>query len=322
MSDKSNNQGRAFEYIFIHTLKFEVEKRRLVEIEGNSSLIAAERAWNSLDEKTQSNLKEGATAVCSTLFDVEPLLIEPNDEPLTLKIQPDDAGVAGDVRDVLASYKDRKWEIGFSLKHNHFAVKHSRLSKNLDFGKSWYGIECSDEYWKNIKPIFSSLEQFKNEQKEWKDIPDKAKKIYIPLLDEFAAELKRADENNDVDVPAKLVEYLLGKFDFYKIVSQDTDRNTKIQAYNLHGELNKKSSISSPALIVPVTELPTRIIHIGRIPDSDNTVELALDKGWHFTFRIHSASTKVETSLKFDIRIIGIPTAIVTIDCPWQCDAY
>lgn len=39
---------------------------------------------------------------------------------------------------------------------------------------------------------------------------------------------------------------------------------------------------------------------------------------WQFSFRIHNASTKVETSLKFDIQIIGMPTTIVSIDCRWK----
>ncbi|WP_386698102.1 HaeIII family restriction endonuclease [Lonepinella sp. MS14436] len=39
---------------------------------------------------------------------------------------------------------------------------------------------------------------------------------------------------------------------------------------------------------------------------------------WQFSFRIHNASTKVEPSLKFDIQFIGMPTAIVSIDCKWQ----
>lgn len=53
-------------------------------------------------------------------------------------------------------------------------------------------------------------------------------------------------------------------------------------------------------------------------PDSNNTLELYLDRGWQFTFRIHNASSKVESSLKFDIQIIGMPTSIVSIDCKWK----
>ena len=43
-------------------------------------------------------------------------------------------------------------------------------------------------------------------------------------------------------------------------------------------------------------------------PGSTNTVEMFLDNGWQLSFRIHSASTKVEPSLKFDVQFIGMPT--------------
>ena len=43
-----------------------------------------------------------------------------------------------------------------------------------------------------------------------------------------------------------------------------------------------------------------------------------MDEGWQFTFRIHNASTLVEPSLKFDIQIVGMPTAIITINCIWE----
>ena len=45
-----------------------------------------------------------------------------------------------------------------------------------------------------------------------------------------------------------------------------------------------------------------------------------LDGGWQFSFRIHNASTLVETSLKFDIQIIKMPDAIISIECPWKVE--
>ena len=48
-----------------------------------------------------------------------------------------------------------------SIKHNHEAVKHSRLSHGLDFGNEWFGIPCSKEYWNAVKPIFDRLKSEK-----------------------------------------------------------------------------------------------------------------------------------------------------------------
>ena len=102
------------------------------------------------------------------------------------------------------------------------------------------------------------------------------------------------------------------------MISIDRKNITQIQTYNLHGTLNKPSKIRKPKLTIPIVNLPTRIVNIDFKPGSKNTVELYLDNGWQFSFRIHNASTKVETSLKFDIQIIGMPTTIISIDCKWK----
>ena len=122
----------------------------------------------------------------------------------------------------------------------------------------------------------------------------------------------------DLSVPRKMVEYLLGEFDFYKVISIDSKRITQIQSYNLHGKLNQSTKTITPKIKVPVVLLPTRVVSFDFKPNSSNTVELYMDGGWQFNFRIHNASTKVETSLKFDIQIIGMPTTIISINCSWK----
>ena len=92
---------------------------------------------------------------------------------------------------------------------------------------------------------------------------------------------------------------------------------TQIQTYNLHGTLNKATKKEKPKKIIPTVIFPTRIVSFDFNPFSKNTVELYLDGGWQFIFRIHKASTIVEPSLKFDIQIIGMPTTIITINSFW-----
>ena len=253
----------------------------------------------------------------STIFEMEPMIIENGDDILTLHIQTDNEGKEGDVRDIVIARHDVKWEIGLSLKHNHFAVKHSRLAKGLDFGKKWFGIECSESYWNDIKPIFDYLSQQKTESKKWNELPSKDRTVYVPLLQAFMDELKRSNAL-DSAVPQKMVEYLLGEFDFYKVISIDSKRITRIQSYNMHGQLNHSSKTIKPQIHIPLVCLPTRIVNLEFKPNSTNTVELYMDGGWQFSFRIHNASTKVETSLKFDIQIVGMPTTIITINCSWN----
>ncbi len=317
MSRKSNDQGRAYEYICIMTLCEEIQKVRPAIVVINSALAANKSAWDSMSPSFQQLLLESARATTATIFDMEPMILEKGEDMLSLKFQTDKEGKEGDVRDIVISRQKVQWEIGLSIKHNHFAAKHSRLSKNLDFGAKWFGIPCSTTYWEEIKPIFDYLTEKKIVSEEWKKIPSKALKIYIPLLQAFMDEIIRSNKLN-ADVPKRLVEYLLGEFDFYKVISIDKKRITQIQSYNLHGTLNQATKNTKPKIQIPVVCLPTRIVSFDFKPNSTNTVELYMDSGWQFNFRIHSAATYVEPSLKFDVQIVGMPTAIISINCSWK----
>lgn len=317
MSNQSNDKGRAYEYICIQTLYQEINEIRSAQIVENSSFHAAHRAWETIDKNTQDTLIISSKAAVATLFDMEPMILEDDGDCLELFIQPDTKGEIGDVRDIIILRKDVCWEIGLSIKHNHFAVKHSRLGSKLDFGERWFGIPCSDQYWEEIAPVFNLLSEEKQNGKKWSELSDKENDVYIPLLKAFVAEVGRANTTYN-DVPRKMVEYLLGEFDFYKVISIDNKKVTQIQTYNLRGMLNKTGKNRKPKIIVPVSSLPTRIVNLDFKPDSNNTVELYMDGGWQFSFRIHNASTLVEPSLKFDIQIIGMPATIISINCTWN----
>ena len=153
--------------------------------------------------------------------------------------------------------------------------------------------------------------------KKWRDIKNKAEDVYVPVLNAFIDEIKTSYEKYK-EMPKKMVEYLLGKYDFYKVISVDARRLTKIQPFNFRGDLNKPSAKYKPKILVPQSQLPTRLVNVEMKPGSTNTVEMFLDNGWQFSFRIHSAATLVETSLKFDIQLIGMPTSIMTINCMWK----
>ena len=318
MSNKSNNQGRAYEFAYLNTLNEEISKYRVSKIEKNSSYKAAEKAWNTLEESEKDMYNVSALAGTNAILELEPLILDDGDDELELKIQTDHKGKDGDVRDVLIIRKGIEWEIGLSVKHNHFAVKHSRLSKGLDFGEKWYGIKCSDKYWEDIKPIFDYLEDEKAKGSKWRDLPSKEDDVYLPLLNAFKDEIDRQNNVYGKDIPKLMVEYLLGEFDFYKVIGIDSKQMTQVQSYNLRGTLNKEGIKRKRSVKLPIASLPTRIVSLEFRPGSKNTLELYLDRGWQFSFRIHNAATKVETSLKFDIQIIGMPTTIISIDCKWK----
>jgi hypothetical protein len=317
MSSKSNDQGRAYEYITLLTLHSEISKIRRAEIVKNSSLEAARNAWDNMSKSMQSLMSMSAHSFVPDIFNLEPLILEDDGDVVELLIQKDKSGEDGDVRDILIARSGIKWEIGLSMKHNHFAVKHSRLSHLIDFGEKWYGVPCSESYWQSVMPIFDYLQEQKRKGKAWFELSDKSERVYVPLLKAFMQEL-RLTYGNHKELQQKMVEYLLGEFDFYKVVSIDNQRMTQINTFNLHGTLNKNGKRNKAKATIPRVLLPTRIVSLDFKPGSDNTIELYLDGGWQFSFRIHNASTMVESSLKFDIQIIGMPTTIVTINCRWR----
>lgn len=316
MATKNTIQGGAYEFACLETLFYQLEKLRRISVVKDKRYFIAEKAWNNISSNQQDVYKTSATTAVEELFLMEPNITEGTDV-LELRLQKDQKGEDGDVRDILIIRDSINWEIGLSIKHNHFAVKHSRLATNLDFCNSWFNFPCSQTYWDEINPIFTRLSELKETNTKFSDIADKEIVIYKPILEAFCNELMLQNKHHK-EMPALLVEYLLGRFDFYKVVSVDSKKLTMIQAYNLHGTLNRKSKNNRPKTIVPIAELPTRIILIGFKPNSLTTIELFMDNGWSFTFRIHNAATICEPSLKFDIQIVGMPTNIICIRTSWK----
>lgn len=308
--------GRAFEYICIQRLKDEISKIRPTEIIESPNYFQDKNDWDLLDDNMKEVMIKEVECAIPTIIELEPMIEENKGDVLALRLQSDREGAVGDVRDILLIRQQESWMIGISLKHNHFAVKHSRISARLDFGHSWLGIKCSDVYLSDIQPIFDRLTKLKGKEK-WSNLSDKEGSVYIPLLYAFRNEILR-DNELDNSVPSKLVEYLLGKYDFYKMVGLDSQKMTTIMAFDLRGTLNKPSSEKKPVRAIPISLLPTRIVSFEMKPNSNNTLELYMDNGWQFSFRIHNASTMVEPSLKFDVQIIGMPTTIITINCFWK----
>ncbi len=316
MSAKSNNYGRAYEFACLQILAETLRPFREVLVAENSSYEAAEVARKKVPAKLQENLLASSRAAVEVLLDCEVFLTEGTDA-LSLNLQTDTHGEEGDVRDIIVARRACGWEIGLSLKHNHKAVKHSRLATTLDFGKKWYGIACSQSYWTAIEPIFKRLEAAKEKGALWREMKDKSMAIYKPLLAAFMAEVKKQSSGNSA-VARRLAEYLLGEFDFYKVVSQDREEATYVTPYNLRGNLNKATSAAKPKVQIEKTDLPKQILACDFIGEHNNKIFMAMDNGWQFTFRLHNASSRVEPSLKFDVQLAGWPITLITIKRLWK----
>ncbi|GAA7117631.1 hypothetical protein HpBGD34_08460 [Helicobacter pylori] len=310
MSDKSNNQGRAYEYAWCLALEQKLSVFKKVIVDKQNGFNACYRAYESLEKSLQERYLESAKQGVLLLLDCEPLLsevIESSQNEITLSLQKDKLGEIGDIRDILIYFD--KFCIGLSIKHNHEATKHSRLSKDLDFGEKWLGVRVSQNYKDTIKPLFERLENAKKEGMLWRDFPNKEQEIYAPLLQAFKKEVLRIDEDKKNKVPQKMVEYLLGKYDFYKAILLEREQKTKLETYHFNNTLNR-SVKNKPKRIIPLSKLPTRMIYFDFKPKSFNTLELVLDEGWSFSLRIHNASSRVEPSLKFDIKLLSKPESV------------
>lgn len=317
MSTRSNNQGRAYEYAWINTLFEALNPIRKTSIVLNSSFDANERAWKSVSQDEQNTFIVSANAAVDALLELEPLMEEDNGDMLLLEFQKDEAGEVGDVRDIVIRRDDIEWEVGLSIKNNHTAVKHSRLSHVLDFGNEWYGVPCSCQYWNYVNPVFDMLNHEKNIGTRWSDLNNKEYDVYVPLLTAFMDEVNRAYQHNP-DIAIRIFEYLVGIKDYHKIVSNSGKRITLIHTFNLHGTLSKPSRIRISAIEVPVASAPTEIMKMRFKRGSNTTIEIYMDNGWAFSFRIHSASTHVQPSLKFDVQFISTPTSVLSVECRWN----
>lgn len=302
--------GKAFEYALLKEFYDRLKNpNNNVVIIDSEPYKTAKLCFESFSEDEQGLYSLVSSAAINFLVDIEPRLsnsLNP-DDILQLEIVSDSEGQTGDVRDVLAIRLLQKWEIGISAKNNHRAVKHSRLSQKIDFGKKWIGLPCSSDYFDEIRPIFDFLTNLRSKDKstKWTAIEDMHDNIYVPLLDAFRSELLRLDKDNTETVPQKLVEYLIGNQDFYKVIK---GKNTvEIQAYNLHGSLNQSFEKVKPKAKIPKLKLPTRLIEIVYENDSKTTLIVSLNEGWQISFRIHNASSRIEPSLKFDINLISAP---------------
>ena len=317
MSKNSNNLGRAYEFAWLNALHTELSKKRAVLIVQNSSYRANQKAWDSVTQQNRDTFQLSAASAIQTLIELEPLMEEDLGDALVLIPQQDSQGMLGDVRDILMQRNQIDWEIGLSIKHNHEAIKHGRLSHKRDFGNIWFGTPCSQQYWDAVKPVFDRLKVEQRKGTRFSQLEDINRDVYIPILNAFMDEVNR-QYAADPRIARKMIEYLIGVHDYYKMVSHDTQKLTVIHTFNPYGTLNKPSRKRASVLTVPVLSLPTRIVALQRKPDSATTIEMYLDNGWQLSFRIHNAEKEVAPTLKFDIQFIGIPPEVLSLECRWN----
>lgn len=317
--------GKAFEYACLKAILDKLlEENKQVEIIKNNAYNTANLAYMSLSQREKENYDLAAHTAMKIIVPLEPrLLYEDSDIPLFLSISSDSAakGKDGDVRDVICLRSKTNWEIGFSCKHNHQALKHPRITEAKDFGKAWLGYPCSKKYIQKIEDILNPIQQLQKDNVNWQDVPDKISRFYVPILEAIICEFKDICSCYE-DVPQKLLSYFFGSKDFYKIISLEKDKQTKVVAFNMQGTLNVSSSKEKSLYKIKKLQYPTRLVDI-RFKKNGNTISkttisIIFDQGWQISMRLHNADKRIKmTGLKFDVQLIGQPNDVYQQQRSW-----
>lgn len=302
--------GKAFEYALLKKFFDRLKIVTQVSIIENAPYEKVKENFDEIDDLEKDNYRIAASFAVNFLIDLEPRISVAINEKdiLVLEIVSDSAGQDGDVRDVLLIRSLQKWEIGISAKNNHRALKHSRLSTKLDFGKEWLGKNCSQQYFDEISQVFQLLTSIRKKDKTtvWKKaFDDVYAQVYKPVLQAFIKEILRLESDDPINFAPDLVQYLVGRNDFYKIIK--SKNKVEVQAFNLNGKLNLAAKGQKPELKITRINLPTRLVEIVFKKDKDNTLLAYFDEGWQISFRIHTAKSTVQPSLKFDVTLISAP---------------
>ena len=219
---KQTTNGKAFEYALLNEFSERLKQVTQVTVIKNDIFNNALNCFETFSQKEKDAYSLNASFAVNFLLDIEPRLSNHinQDDILELEIVADKVGQSGDVRDVLAIRSSQQWEIGISAKNNHRAVKHSRLSNDINFGEKWIGISASTNYFATIQPIFDNLSELRTSSKatmKWQSLGDYHSSVYVPILNAFKDELIKLDRENPGVVASRLVEYLIGNQDFIKL---------------------------------------------------------------------------------------------------------
>lgn len=316
-------KGKAFEYAVLRSLERKLAGEDVeVNIVKSPAFETAKSSFEVLDDNAKRDYKLAADCGIDMIRPLEPRLGNSN-SILKLQIQTDAQGQEGDVRDVICIRDAEGWEIGFSCKHNHEALKHPRVTEGMDFGSDWVGIPCSAEFKQRIASALKPVEKWADSGDLWRQHSDIVQDtVYMPILNAFVDEISRLCEL-DASVPGKLLGYFFGVEDFYKIIAKDRRRDgapgtTKVMAFNINGELGQSDSGVKPLHPVKHIKMPSKLFDIRVKEGTKTTILITFDESWVVSMRLHNADSKVRrTGLKWDVQLKGMPSDMYQQEQPW-----
>lgn len=311
MVSKQNESGRAFEYAVLSALLQRCDGCVKVSLLETKALVQAQMAFQTIESAKQYELQLAATAGVDTFCLLEPRILDPAlGDPVILSLQEDTMGQKGDPRDVVVQRGE--WTVGLSAKHESPWIKSPRLSNLASFGNNWLGIDCTEEYKAAVTNAFAAIDVYRG--MNWKELPSGVKKdVYDGVLSAFCAELLRLQELHHDVIAQKLMQFLLGNHDYYRLSRLGS--TTQLQPFNIYGTLAKKVGARFPITQIKQLPLPTRFLTIERY--TWDTMRIFFDGGWQIAMRAHNKDREIKQSLAFETSILGQPAALLTLLMPW-----
>jgi len=290
MSRRQDISGNALEYAIARQAACAAG----VRIKKDAVSDKARKDFFAESAAVRQQLAYSAEAAVGHVFALEESRLE-LPEKCFVVMQTDARGQAGDPRDILSPLQEGV--LGLSVKRNNDTFKNPRLQRNNpDFFQKW-GLQgkVSVNYRQKTEKVFKLLDRARSRGvKKWSDLPscgiDLRKEIYKPLVADFIAEFRKGMSPGNC---ARFTRYMLGDVDYYKIIVH-VGQQTIVQGINFDNSLSC-SSVSCPEELILAQVL------------SSNTGILTFEGGWVYTMRIHNASSRLEDSLKWDVKLIAHP---------------
>ncbi|MEH7590420.1 HaeIII family restriction endonuclease [Priestia megaterium] len=295
----TTNRGYGFEYTTIKQASYLLNGNIGLETQDwidKTGLVK----YSMLTTDEREGMERAANRIIAFLLEYEPWL---KDEPITVE-HVKATGGATDVSDIRLSSSHKS--IGISLKSNHDAVKHPRVSPTIDIAQNWLGISTDNEYMIGATEIFQHFNEYSqlNNYTKFKELSkvERDEMLYKPISKVFADLLIRSFNSKDGEVAVRhILPYLIGDRDFYKAKADFRRNELTVAAFDFNGTLGTRKRIHVPTRCLEVR------VEKGQRDGMHNYISLNFDRGWEVKMRLHTASTKIENSLKWDVQFVGIP---------------
>lgn len=279
--------GKSFEFALARAFASKLSNA----VSGAAAAVGS-KYYDSLTDLQRTERDLAADSAAEFIINNDSSLVAKN--VAEVRMQSDQAGIPGDVRDVVIVSVSGK-ETGISAKVRNSAIKNSRLSPSIDFAASWFGSACSAQFRRETQPVWEMLAPLEQQRSKWRNLDDKAISVYLPVLQAFVAEIRRQFAREAKSRSQAIMRYLLGRHDYYKVFKHNS--TLSIESFNMDNSLGWGRTFP----------MPSRLVSVGMKPGSNTTALMVMDRGWQLSFRLHNAESLIKRTLKFDIQIIGQP---------------